>query len=58
MSAVLYEVKFNDKIVVARTKKGALRIAKCVAEIDHIHATVIATTLKTGRKVRTEFPAK
>ena len=58
MSAVLYEVEFNGKTVVARTKKGALRIAKDVAEMEHIHATVIATTLKTGREVRTEFPAK
>ena len=58
MSAVLYEIESNNKIFVARSKKDAFRIAKDISEMEHLAATVIATTLKTGRKVRTDFPAK
>ena len=58
MSAVLYEVESGGKTLVARTKRDAFRIAKDIAEMKHTAATVVATTLRTGKEVRTEFPPK
>lgn len=55
MSAVLYEIEVNEKVIIARSKKDALRIAKDICEAEHKRAVVIATTLKTGREVRTVF---